>query len=157
VRFAPAQLAGYGPGDVFRLKTPSAGTGLMTSNADLKTLYRGYIACLNRQDWLALGQFVADDAHHNGRPFGLSGYRAMLEKDFSEIPDLQFHIDLLLCDPPSIAARLQFDCAPKAIFLGLPVNGRKVSFTENVFYEFRDEKIWQVWSVVDKAAIEAQL
>ncbi|WP_336605525.1 ester cyclase [Chromohalobacter canadensis] len=28
-------------------------------------------------------------------------------------------------------------------------------FAENVFYEFRDEKIVQVWSVIDKAAIEA--
>ncbi|MET0747832.1 MAG: ester cyclase [Rhizobium sp.] len=127
------------------------------ADADLKNLYRDYIACLNRQDWEALGTFVAEDAQHNGRPFGLSGYHAMLEKDFSEIPDLQFHIDLLLCDPPFIASRLQFDCTPKASFLGLPINGRRVSFTENVFYEFRDEKICQVWSVIDKAAIEAQL
>jgi predicted ester cyclase len=43
------------------------------------------------------------------------------------------------------------------MFLGLHVNGKRVSFTENVFYEFRREKIWQVWSVIDKAAIEAQL
>jgi predicted ester cyclase len=32
-----------------------------------------------------------------------------------------------------------------------------VSFAENVFYEFRSGKVWQVWSVIDKAAIEAQL
>jgi predicted ester cyclase len=32
-----------------------------------------------------------------------------------------------------------------------------VSFVENVFYEFRNGKIAQVWSVIDKAAIEAQL
>ena len=37
------------------------------------------------------------------------------------------------------------------------MNGRRVSFAENVFTEFRDEKIVQVWSVIDKAAIEAQL
>src|SRR5438105_5024143 len=37
------------------------------------------------------------------------------------------------------------------------VNGKRVSFTENVFYEFRSEKIREVWSVIDKAAIEAQL
>ncbi|TKB06842.1 MAG: ester cyclase, partial [Mesorhizobium sp.] len=28
---------------------------------------------------------------------------------------------------------------------------------ENVFYEFQREKIRQVWSVIDRAAIEAQL
>jgi predicted ester cyclase len=32
-----------------------------------------------------------------------------------------------------------------------------VSFAENVFYEFKRAKIAAVWSVIDKAAIEAQL
>ncbi len=124
---------------------------------DLPALYRACIACLNQQDWLRLGQFVHDAVIHNGRPFGVSGYRAMLERDFAEIPDLQFNIAMLICEPPFVASRLRFDCAPKGVFLGLPVNGRTVSFTENVFYEFRDGKIHEVWSVIDKAAIEAQL
>ena len=128
----------------------------MTEDA-LSEHYRDYIACLNRQDWPNLHRFVADDARHNGRPFGLAGYRAMLERDFEEIPDLQFNIELLVCDPPHVASRLRFDCRPKGLFLGLPVDGRRVNFTENVFYEFRDERIVEVWSVVDKAAIEAQL
>ncbi len=124
---------------------------------DLAKIYRDYIACMNRQDWAGLGTFVADDARHNGRTFGLSGYRAMLEQDFSDIPDLRFNIEMLVSEPPRVAARLQFDCTPKGRFLGLPVNGRKVSFAENVFYEFRNGKIVKVWSVIDKAAIEAQL
>jgi predicted ester cyclase len=128
----------------------------MTKTA-LADLYRDYIACLNRQDWPNLHRFVADDARHNGRPFGLAGYGAMLERDFAEIPDLKFNIELLICDPPHVASRLQFDCRPKGLFLDLPVNGRRVNFAENVFYRFRDERIAEVWSVVDKAAIEAQL
>ncbi|YBV98280.1 ester cyclase [Phyllobacteriaceae bacterium JZ32] len=127
------------------------------TNADLADIYRAYIACLNRQDWAKLGQFVDDEVSHNGRRFGLSGYRAMLERDFEDIPDLYFKLRLLVCEPPHIASRLEFDCIPRGIFLDLPVNGRRVSFTENVFYEFRGEKIVQVWSVIDKAAIEAQL
>jgi predicted ester cyclase len=39
----------------------------------------------------------------------------------------------------------------------LPVNGRQVTFTENVFYILREDKIELIWSVIDKAAIEAQL
>jgi predicted ester cyclase len=127
------------------------------TKTELADVYREYIACLNGQDWPRLGQFVAEDVRHNGRPIGLSGYRAMLEKDFEEIPDLAFDIQLLVSDPPRIASRLSFVCAPKGTFLGLNVNGRRVSFTENVFYEFRGGKIRQVWSVIDKAAIEAQL
>nr|WP_205934235.1 ester cyclase [Rhizobium leguminosarum] len=112
---------------------------------------------MNRQDWPNLGQFVGDDAVHNGRRLGLSGYVAMLERDFDEIPDLYFKVLMLLCDPPYIACRLDFDCRPKAKFLDLDVNGRRLSFTENVIYEFRGGKIVEVWSVIDKAAIESQL
>jgi len=129
----------------------------LTSKADLSDAYRSYIDCLNRQDWPNLGRFVHEDVRHNGRPIGLSGYREMLERDFLQIPDLSFNIELLIADPPYIAARLVFDCTPKANFLDLAVNGRKVSFAENVFYAFKDDRIENVWSIVDKAAIEGQL
>jgi len=127
------------------------------TEAELATIYRDYIACLNEQDWPRLGHFVAHDVVHNGRAFGLAGYRAMLEGDFRDIPDLRFDVELVTCDPPNVAARLSFDCTPAGEFQGLPVNGKRVTFAENVFYEWRDGKIAQVWSVIDKAAIEAQL
>ena len=127
------------------------------TEAELATTYRDYIACLNAQDWPRLGLYVAHDAAHNGRRFGLDGYREMLENDFREIPDLRFNVDLVTCDPPNVAARLSFDCTPTGQFQGLPVNGKRITFAENVFYEFRDSKIAQVWSVIDKSAIEAQL
>ena len=125
--------------------------------ADLSDFYRGYIDCLNHQDWQRLGTFVSDDVYHNGRRIGLSGYRAMLEGDFRDIPDLRFTMAMLIAEPPMIASRLYFHCTPKATFLGLPVNGRKVRFSENVFYDFGSGKIDHVWSVIDKTAIEAQL
>jgi predicted ester cyclase len=123
----------------------------------LSDVYRNYIACLNKQDWPKLEQFVHDEVRYNGQRIGILGYREILERDFYEIPDLYFDIQLLISDPPYIASRLRFDCTPKGTFLGLYVNGKRVSFTENVFYEFRTKRIQQVWSVIDKAAIEAQL
>ncbi|HEX8592747.1 MAG TPA: ester cyclase [Pseudomonas sp.] len=127
------------------------------STIELSRVYAGYIDCLNKQNWPALSKFVHEDVQHNGRPFGLSGYRGMLENDFRQIPDLCFNILLLVADSSTVACRLGFDCSPSGTFLGLPVNGKQVRFTENVFYQFRDGKIEQVWSVIDKAAIEAQL
>jgi predicted ester cyclase len=127
------------------------------ASTSLTDLYRAYIDCLNRQDWDELGQYVDDDVEHNGRPLKLSGYRDMLVQDFEDIPDLRFNIQLLLSSPPFVAARLAFRCSPTGKFLGLSVNGRMLSFAENVFYEFRLSKIASVWSVIDKAAIEAQL
>ena len=127
------------------------------TKADLCDVYRSYIACLNKQDWANLGQFVHDEVHYNGKRIGLSGYREMLEGDFRAIPDLYFHIHLLVSEPPYVASRLRFDCTPKGLLFGLHVNGRRVSFSENVFYELKDGRIMNVWSVIDKAAIESQL
>jgi predicted ester cyclase len=129
----------------------------VVSPQHLSEIYRDYIACLNEQDWEILGRFVHDDVRHNGRQIGLSGYREMLANDFRQIPDLAFNIGLLIADPPYVSSRLLFDCTPEGEFLGLKVNGKQVSFAENVIYEFRDDKIVEVWSVIDKTAIEAQL
>ena len=125
--------------------------------AGLVSIYRGYLACLNDQDWARLGEFIHENAIHNGKELGLPGYRAMLVKDFEEIPDLHFNAEMLLCDPPFIGCRIVFQCSPKGAFFGLPINGKRVKFAEHVFYKFHEDKIVEVWSVIDKAAIEAQL
>jgi predicted ester cyclase len=127
------------------------------TKVDISDIYRDYIACLNEQDWPNLGRFVHEDVHYNGERIGLTGYREMLEGDFRAIPDLHFNIHLLISEPPRVASRLSFDCTPKGTLFGLPVNGKRVFFTENVFYEFRDGRIEKVWSIIDKAAIESQL
>lgn len=126
-------------------------------NISLTDIHRSYIDCLNRQDWPELGRDVNADVLHNGRAFELSGYRAMLARDFTDIPDLHFQIELSVSEVPQVAARLAFHCSPKAEFPGLDIGGRTISFAGNVFYEIQDSKIVSVWSIVDKDAIEEQL
>lgn len=123
----------------------------------LSLIYSEYIACLNERDWTKLGEFVDSDVVHNGLKLGLAGYRGMLERNVRDIPDLRFEMELLVVQPPQIGSRLKFDCRPIGSFLELPINGRRVIFYENVFYRFDRGRIAQVWSIVDKAAIEAQL
>jgi predicted ester cyclase len=127
------------------------------SDTDLASAYRGYIACLNDRDLDRLGNFVDRDVDYNGERIGLIGYRTMLEGNYRDIPDVRFHIQILVADASSVASRLDFDCTPVSRFLDLDINGRRVSFCENVIYEYEDGKIRRVWSVIDKAAIEAQL
>ncbi|WP_316979815.1 ester cyclase [Shumkonia mesophila] len=124
---------------------------------ELREIYRGYIDCLNRQDWDRLGMFVDDAVEYNGTPVGLTGYRGMLEGDFRAIPDLHFGIELLISDPPRIASRLHFDCTPRGMLFDLPVNGKRIKFEENVFYEFSARRVRKVWSIIDKAAIAQQV
>ncbi|BBD99174.1 ester cyclase [Sphingobium amiense] len=119
------------------------------------SMYARYIACLNRRAWSELGEFVAADVVHNGRMLGVDGYRAMLEGNFRDIPDLYFNADLVVADESHVASRLRFDCTPIGQFMGVPVNGRRVVFYEHAFYTLRAGKIAEVLSVIDKAAVEA--
>ncbi|UNZ53863.1 ester cyclase [Agrobacterium tumefaciens] len=122
----------------------------------LEGIYLDYLDCLNRQAFDELGIYVDDNVEHNGRPLGLSGYRDMLVRDFADIPDLRFQEEIVVSNGTRIGARLFFDCGPKATFMGLPVNGRRVQFCEHVFYEFEHQKIRRVWSVIDKNELERQ-
>ena len=124
---------------------------------DLEGLYLGYLDCLNRREWHCLGTFVAEAAIHNGLRIGLAGYQKMLEGDYRAIPDLRFTPEILTVSPPHVACRLVFDCTPVGTLFGLPVNGRRVRFHENVFYRFEDGHIAEVWSIIDRAAIDAQI
>ncbi|WP_110708162.1 ester cyclase [Salinicola sp. CR57] len=124
---------------------------------DLKPRYEAYIACLNARDLDGLDEFVSDTVIHNGSELGLRRYREMLAGDYRDIPDLRFSVERLVCDATTVASRLCFDCHPKAEFMGLPIDGRRVVFHENVFYRFAEGKIQQVWSVIDKTEIERQL
>ncbi len=123
----------------------------------LQNIYRDYLACLNSQAWNELERFVAEYVRYNDQKIGLAGYRSMLEQNYRDIPDLYFRAELVVADSSYVASRLVFDCTPVGVFMGQPVNGRKVRFAENVFYKFRDHKITEVWSVIDKAAIEQQI
>lgn len=127
------------------------------TNTELTALYRGYIDCLNRQDWANLGTFVHPATVYNGTQIGLVGYRTMLEADFRAIPDLHFAIDILVADAPHVSSRLLFDCTPIGLLFDLPVNGRRIQFSENVIYRITEGRIAEVWSVIDKAAIANQL
>lgn len=123
----------------------------------LADIYCGYINCLNAQDWENLGTYVGEDVAYNGRRIGLEDYRQARKDEFREIPDLHFNIQILTADENVVASRLNFDISPRGDFLGLPINGKRISFSENVFYEFEGGKIVSVWSVVDRAAVETQL
>ncbi len=125
--------------------------------APLSELYQEYIDCLNNRDWGSLANYVDTGVAYNGEIVGLDAYRRAREKEAHEIPDLYYKVDILVSDDNKLASRLEFDISPTGEFLGLPVNGQRVSFCESVFYEYMGGKIVRVWSVLDKAAIEAQL
>jgi predicted ester cyclase len=124
---------------------------------DLLAVYRDYLACLNERRWDALARYVDDEVVYNGERVGLSGYRAMLEDDVEAIPDLRFVPKILLADEHVVSCRLFFECTPARTFLSFEPTGGRVSFSEHVFYAFREGRIAEVWSVIDREAIRRQL
>ena len=76
---------------------------------ELAEIYRGYIDCLNKQDWASLIDCVHDAVRYNGILVGLVGYRTMLQDDYRAIPDLSFTVDLLICDPAKAQAKLGWE------------------------------------------------
>lgn len=124
---------------------------------DLLAVYRDYLACLNARRWDELERFVGEEVVHNGRLLGLRGYRAMLEADIEAIPDLRYVPEILIADDRVVSCRLLFHCTPQREFLGFAPTGGRVSFSEHVFYAFREGRITEVWSLIDREAVRAQL
>ena len=139
-------------------KRRPAATGAGMTDADLEARYRRYLDRLNAHRPDDLGEFVCDELTYNGRPMTRRDYQNLLVGDLAAIPDLFFHVDRLVVAGDLVACRLHFHCTPRGEFLGLRANGdRTISFVEHVFYRFHGGKIGEVWSLIDRPAIEAQL
>jgi predicted ester cyclase len=126
------------------------------TEAALAQRYRDYIARLNERDWENLRQFVSSDARHNAAHSASPAITPCLNAIRGD-PGPPVH-------PRAFGPRAAPCCEPapvrlpaRGLFLGLAVNGRSVVFAENVFYRFHGEKIDDVRSVIDWAAIEARL
>jgi predicted ester cyclase len=126
------------------------------TEANNESQYRRYIGCLNDRRLADLGAFVQEELTYNGRPMTRLDYQNLIAGDIAAIPDLYFDIDLLVTSGDQIACRLNFRCTPQREFLGLQPSGKPVSFSEHVFYRLRDGKIYEVWSLIDRHAIEEQ-
>jgi len=128
-----------------------------TNAPSLEQRYRDYLAVLNERRFDDLPAFVADDLVYDDEPLGAARYRALLEDDVRRIPDLSYDLVHVVVAGDHVAARLRFDCTPVATFQGLEPSGGRVRFTEHVFYRFSGDRIAQVWSLLDVAALQRQL
>jgi steroid delta-isomerase-like uncharacterized protein len=127
------------------------------TNADLETYYRAYLDALNERRLDDLVHFVQDELLYNGETMTRRQYQDLIAADITAIPDLIFDAHIIVASGDQVACRLVFDCTPQREFLGFSPNGERLSFAEHVFYHFREGRIAAVSSLIDRAAIEAQL
>jgi len=127
------------------------------TEAELAARYRRYIAYLNDRRLRDLEDFVHEELVYNGETKTRVEYQNLIAEDVAACPDLYFNIGLLVVEDGLVACRLDFDCTPQREFLGLQPSGKRVSFCEHVFYRFREGKIAEVWSLIDRSALAEQL
>jgi predicted ester cyclase len=123
----------------------------------LERTYRRYLRALNERRFDDLVEFVHDELTYNDEAITREDYAALLTSDVRRIPDLHYAVDLLLVAGDHVSCRIAFDCTPEGDFLGVAVDGQRVSFVEHVFYRFRDDRIEQVWSLIDTDSIRRQV
>jgi predicted ester cyclase len=124
---------------------------------DLAARYRAYLAALNERRLDDLVHHVHDELLYNGETLTRDQYREMIAGDIRAIPDLFFDAQIVVASDEWIACRLVFACTPHHEFLGFTPNGERLTFAEHVFYRFRDGRIADVSSLIDRASIADQL
>jgi predicted ester cyclase len=124
---------------------------------DLESRYRAYLDVLNERRLDDLEHFVQDELTYNGEALTGKQYQDLIAADIAAIPDLVYDAHLVVASGEQVACRLVFDCTPRHEFLGFTPDGRRLVFAEHVFYRFRGGRIAAVSSLIDRAAIAAQL
>lgn len=119
--------------------------------------YLSYIDCLNSGNLESLSDFIQDKLSYNGKEITLKDYKESRLLEQKAIPDLFYHIELLVTNEDTIACRLNFNCTPVKKFMGITPNGNKAIFSENVFYILTQGKISSVLSIIDIDAIRKQI
>jgi len=112
---------------------------------------------LERAPLRDLPAFVAEALVYNDAPISAGQYRQLLEHDVRRIPDLFFDVKQPVVAGEHVVCRLRFGCTPVEAFQGLEPAGSPVVFTEHVFCRFQGQRIAQVRSLLDVAALQRQL
>ena len=119
--------------------------------------YRNYIACLNRGSLEQLSDFLHEKLTYNGKETTLNEYKETRLMEREAVPDLYYHIELLVTNEDIVACRLNFNCTPVKEFMGISPNGNRAIFSENVFYKITKGKISSVLSLIDVDSIRKQI
>ena len=125
--------------------------------ADLRGVYRRYLACCNERRFSELADFVHDPLRFGGKTTPLADYARTITSNVEAVPDFHWKIQDLVTDGSSVAVRLEDSGTPQANWLGIAPTGRSMRFQELAFYRFRDGKIAEMWFLLDVPSIQSQL
>jgi steroid delta-isomerase-like uncharacterized protein len=97
-------------------------------------------------------------AHGLGpEPLNLVGLKQFYSALWTGFPDLQITVDELVGDAEKVAWRLTARGTHDGTFRSIPATGTKVKFEAFYFFEFRNGKIVQRWTSLDRLGVLVQL
>lgn len=124
-------------------------SSLTMSSPDLANVYRSYIEAILSHDIESMSRYVSDEVVHNGQLLGLEGYKDLLKRNIVDT-GTTIEIKRLITDHDHVAALLVFTTKEQTRELvAVKLDGNPFSYSENVFYDFKDDKIIEVHSLVD--------
>ena len=129
--------------------------------SDLEGLLPGLFAAGDAGDLDSFDQYLHDDVVVHA-PAGLSTVGLESERESWRqaklaIPDLHHEVIDILSKPGIVAARAVVTGTMHGSYGGLSANGRSFKVDQAVFAYVRDDKITDLWEIVDVASLREQL
>jgi predicted ester cyclase len=112
--------------------------------------YRAYIEALNERRLDDAQRYYADRVVYNGVEMTSDQWlRQAIVETLDVIPDFRWSIDRVVVEGLDIAARLIDSGVVTRQWRGVPVTGTPVHFDEHVFYRLSNDRVAEVWSMID--------
>lgn len=132
----------------------------MSVQENKATLRRGVEAFndqVDRSGWLAI-HAPSVVAHGLGpEPLDLSGLGRFYGGLWAAFPDLRISVDDLFGEGDRVAWRLTAHGTQQAEFRGVPATGTEVTFGAQYIFRFRDGRIVERWTNLDRLGVLVQL
>jgi len=133
----------------------------MDPNQNKKVVHRFVNEAINERKESILHELFAPDFVDHlpfpGLPPGIEGFKALSAGIYQGFPDVKVTIESIIAEGDFVAERAISRATHKGEFNGVPATGRKVSWTEQHFYRFRNGKIVEHWADVDVAGLMGQV
>lgn len=126
-----------------------------------KKIVHRYQEIYNRNDLDALSEVMSEDLLTPkimpGIPTGIEGAKAAHRIMLAGFPDYQTIIDDLLAEGDKVAARITMSGTNTGSFMGIPLTGKRVSFTGIYIARIANGKIVEHWGEEDSVSLLQQL